>query len=232
MGRIEELRKKNDVEIYDIRDKKFETYGRIVEKLDVDELISYMENNTPIPESGNIYVPSVKEMEELEVFKTVSDVLYGGMPIQFGYCNGRNNTYNGFEYHKGSEINVAVTDFMLVLGHSWDVGKDNTYSIDQAEVFYIEKGMVFEMFETTLHLSPLRVSDAGFRDVIILPRGTNTPLSDEEKAARDEAFSKGNKEARLLLLKNKWVISHPEREPLMKQGAFPGVIGPNKELYY
>ncbi len=37
------------------------------------------------------------------------------MPIQIGYCNGRNTTYNGFEYHKGSEINIAVTDFMLVL---------------------------------------------------------------------------------------------------------------------
>ena len=37
---------------------------------------------------------------------------------------------------------------------------------------------------------------------------------------------------RLLLQRNKWVISHPEREPLMKQGAFPGLIGENKELHY
>jgi hypothetical protein len=36
----------------------------------------------------------------------------------------------------------------------------------------------------------------------------------------------------LLLQKNKWVIAHPEREPLMKQGAFAGLIGENKELKY
>ena len=36
----------------------------------------------------------------------------------------------------------------------------------------------------------------------------------------------------LLLQKNKWVLAHPEREPLMKQGAHPGLIGENKELKY
>ena len=39
-------------------------------------------------------------------------------------------------------------------------------------------------------------------------------------------------ENKLLLQKNKWVIAHPEREPLIKQGAFPGLIGENKELKY
>ncbi len=61
------------------------------------------------------------------------------MPIQIGYCNGRNTTYNGFEYHKGSEINIAVTDFMLVLGHTWEI-KDNTYRIEDAKVFFCGKG--------------------------------------------------------------------------------------------
>ena len=232
MTKLEELRKKNDVPIHDIHGERYRSYGRIIENLDVKAITEYMENNTPIPEEGNIYVPSVEELEQFELHKKISDVFYGGMPVQFGYCNGRNNTYNGFEYHKGSEYNIAVTDFMLVLGHSWEIADDLTYSIDQADVFFVEKGTVFEMFETTLHLSPLRVSDEGFRDVIILPKGTNTPLTDEEKAERDEEFRNGNKEARLLLLRNKWVISHPEREPLMKQGAFPGVIGENKELYY
>lgn len=232
MSKIEELRRKNDVPIHDIHSDRYRSYGRIIENLDVKDITKYMEENTPIPEEGNIYVPSVEGLEQFELFETISNVLFGGMPIQFGYCNGRNNTYNGFEYHKGSEINIAVTDFMLVLGHSWEIADDLTYSIDQADVFFVEKGTVFEMFETTLHLSPLRVSDEGFRDVIILPKGTNTPLSDEEKAERDELYKSGIKEARLLLLRNKWVISHPEREPLMKQGAFPGVIGENKELYY
>ena len=232
MNRLEELNIRNDVEIISIRDERFRSFGRIIEGIDVSDLVSHMENDTSIPEEGNIYVASVKEMEALPSASVIAKVIYGDMPIQIGYCNGRNTTYNGFEYHKGSEVNVAVTDFMLVLGHSYDISEELNYSVEQASVFYIEKGTVYEIYETTLHLSPLRVSDEGFRNVIILPRGTNTPLSDDEKRMRDEAYRKGNREARLLLQRNKWVIAHPDREPLISQGAHPGLAGPNKELYY
>jgi hypothetical protein len=54
-------------------------------------------------------------------------------------------------------------------------------------------------------------------------------LSEEEKKLRDES---GDREGELLLQKNKWVLSHPDREPLMKQGAYPGLIGENKELKF
>ena len=83
----------------------------------------------------------------------VKNGLYGGMDIEIGYCNGRNTTYNGFEYHKGSEINVAVTNFMLVLGHVWEI-KDNTYRVEDARVFFVPRGTAIEMYQTTLHLSP------------------------------------------------------------------------------
>ena len=146
------------------------------------------------------------------------------MPIQIGYCNGRNSTYNGFEYHKGSEINVAVTDFMLVLGHTWLIAKDGTYKVEDATVFFVPKGTAIEMFQTTLHLSPCKVTDEGFKGVVVLPKGTNTPL---DKKPEDKTG-----ENKLLLQRNKWVIAHPEREPLIKQGAFPGLIGENKELKY
>jgi hypothetical protein len=183
-----------------------------------------MEDNTDIPENGNVYVASVPEMEKLGVVADVQGFFYGDMPIQVGYCNGRNTTYNGFEYHKGSERNVAVTDFMLVLGHTWEIAADNTYKVEDARVFFVPKGTAIEMFQTTLHLSPVRVCDEGFKGIVILPRGTNTPL--------DRKSSKETGEERLLLQRNKWVISHPEREPLIKQGAFPGLIGENKELKY
>ena len=86
------------------------------------------------------------------------------------------------------------------------------------------KGTAVEMYQTTLHLSPCRVCDAGFKGVVILPRGTNTPL--------DEKTPNGDPESKLLLQRNKWVIAHPEREPLIKQGAYPGLLGENKELHY
>lgn len=220
---LERLNELNDVVIRPVTDKSFETYGRVVTGYDFSDMIKYMEQETTVPENGNVYYPSIKAMEACSVFADMQNQLYGGMEIQAGYCNGRNSTYNGFEYHKGSEINIAVTDFMLVLGHTWLI-KDKTYRVEDAEVFFVEKGTAIEMYQTTLHLSPCKVSDEGFKDIVILPRGTNTPLIKQHQAYDEEN--------ELLLQKNKWVIAHPEREPLIKQGAFPGLLGANKELFY
>lgn len=223
---LEMLNQKNadlGKKIYSIQDEKFRTYGRVVTGYDFSALVDYMETKSQMPESGNVYFASIPEMEETEVAKQLEKTLYGGMPIEIGYCNGRNSTFNGMEYHKGSEINIAVTDLMLILGHTWDI-KDNTYRVEDSEVFFMKKGEAIEMFQTTLHLSPCKVTDDGFKDVVILPRGTNTPLEGDKE--QYEAID------RLLLQKNKWVIAHPEREPLMKQGAFPGIIGENIALKY
>lgn len=223
MDLLERLNYVNDVKILSVLDREaFKSYGRVINTYDVSDLIRYMEEYTEIPENGNIYVPSVSVMEKMPIRQQFENLVYGGMPIEIGYCNGRNTTFNGFEYHKGSEINVAVTDFCLCLGHVWDI-EHNEYIVNQVQVFFVPKGTVLEMYQTTLHLSPCRVNDIGFKDIVILPRGTNTALNKE--AVLDE-------ESRLLLMKNKWVIAHPEREPLMKQGAVGGVKGPNKEVKY
>ncbi len=219
---INHLNAVNDVTVYSVFDAVFQPYGRIVKGYDFTEICRYMEH-TDIPANGNVYVPSVPDMESAAVFELVQNTLYGGLPIQIGYCNGRNTTYNGFEYHKGSEINIAVTDFMLVLGHTWEI-EQGTYTVGKEKVFYVPQGTAIEMYQTTLHLSPCRVSDAGFKDIVILPRGTNTPL--EQKLPCDD------EESALLLQTNKWVIAHKDREPLVKQGAHIGLIGENKELKY
>ncbi|MBR0510452.1 MAG: DUF4867 family protein [Clostridia bacterium] len=220
---IELLNAKNDVTILPVTDPAFAPYGRIVEGIDFSAAIAYMEQNTPVPESGNIYVPGDETLEALPVCEEVRRSVFGGMPIQIGYCNGRNSTYNGFEYHKGSEVNVAVTDFMLVLGHVWQI-RDNRFYVGEEQVFFIPAGTAVEMYATTLHLSPCKVTPDGFKDIVILPRGTNTPLASPPEDRTGEN--------RLLLQTNKWVLSHPDREPLMKQGAFPGLVGENKELKY
>lgn len=219
---LERLKKNNNVPIMSVKDNCFKTYGRIIKGYDFSELIAYMDK-TSVPESGNIYIASDDEMEKKEIFNKLQNNFYGGMDIQIGYCNGRNSTYNGFEYHKGSEINIAVTDFMLVLGHTWDI-KNNTFDVKDAEVFYVEKGCAIEMYQTTLHLSPCKVNDEGFKDIVVLPLGTNTKLPFDKKIITQED--------ELLLLKNKWIIAHPKREPLVKQGAHCGVIGENIELFY
>lgn len=220
---IERLNQVNDVTVLSVKDAAFASYGRIVTGYDFSGLISYLTDKTAIPETGNVYVASVPEMEADPVAAELKTLFYGGMDLEIGYCNGRNSTYNGFEYHKGSEINIAVTDFMLVLGHTWQI-KDLTFKTEDAQVFFVEKGTAIEMYQTTLHLSPCKVTDEGFKDVVILPRGTNTPLPEKHAGA--------DPESRLLLQRNKWVLAHPEREPLIKQGAHPGVLGENKELRY
>ena len=223
MELLKHLNEVNDVSIKSVLDHEaFKTYGRVVTGYDFSEVVDYMEKETPIPEQGNVYVASVPEMEKLSVKDKVENLIYGGMPIEIGYCNGRNSTYNGFEYHKCSEINIAVTDFMLVLGHTWQI-KNNKYYVGDEKVFFVPKATAIEMFQTTLHLSPCKVNDVGFKDIVILAKGTNTPLNKSDIITKEDE---------LLLQKNKWVIAHPEREPLIKQGAYAGLIGENKELKY
>ncbi len=220
---IEHLNKVNDVKVYSVFDDEFKPYGRIVKGYDFSKIVEYMKTSTPVPEQGNIYIASVPELEKLAVKDEVESVLYGGMPVEIGYCNGRNSTYNGFEYHKGSEINIAVTPFMLVLGHVWEI-EGNKFFVGKEKVFFVPEGTAIEMYETTLHLSPCKVQDEGFKCVVILPKGTNTPLENKHQNADSESV--------LLLQRNKWVIAHKDREPLVKQGAHIGLIGPNKELHY
>ena len=97
---LKQLNEKNDVEILSVRDTRFESYGRIIDGFDFSELLDYMEEQTEIPENGNIYTASVSEMENTDIAEKVKNLIYGEMPIEIGYCNGRNTTYNGFEYHK------------------------------------------------------------------------------------------------------------------------------------
>ncbi len=219
---LERLNSVNDVKIYSVYDEQFKPYGRVLDAK-FDGITDYLVKYTDVPADGNVYVPSVEEMERGEDFEWLRDVVYGGMPIQIGYCNGRNSTYNGFEYHKCSEVNVAATDFMLVFGRL-DQIVDNKFYVGNEKVFYVPAGVAIEMFQTTLHLSPLKVRDEGFKAAVVLAKGTNTPLKTKPQDPVGEA--------ELLLMTNKWVIAHAEREPLVKQGAHIGLIGENKRLRY
>lgn len=220
---LQKLNRANDVPILSVFDESFKPYGRVLSGYDFSPLCDYMKTKTQIPENGNVYVASDSGLEGFALKGELEKTLYGSTEIQIGYCNGRNTTYNGFEFHKCSEVNVAVTDFMLVLGHVWGI-ENNKYSVENAKVFYVPQNTAIEMFQTTLHLSPCRTSDEGFRAIVVLTKGTNTPL--------EEKIPCGDPESKLLLQKNKWVIAHPQRLPLINQGAWPGVIGENKELFY
>ena len=204
------------MKIQNVADDAFRRYGKVLEGYDFTELLKEMKH-TPVPEDV-IYVPSVEEMEALPVAKELQDKGYGGLPIEIGYCNGHNKKLNGLEYHRSSEINVAVTDMVLLIGHQQDVEKDFTYDTSKVEAFLVPAGTAVEVYATTLHYAPCDVKETGFQCVVVLPKGTNTELT----------FDKEDKgEDRLLTAKNKWLIAHEEAAI---EGAFNGLKGKNIQI--
>lgn len=201
------------MEIFSVSDEKFRKYGRVWKGLECAKLIKEMEH-TPLPEDV-IYVPSVEEMENLPEAKQFQNRVYGGLPIQIGYCNGNNHKLNAVEYHRNSEINIAVTNMVLLLGWLPDVADDHTYDTANVEAFFVPAGTVVEMYETTLHYAPCNDGENGFKCVVILPKGTNTDI--------DFALS-GEGEDALMTAKNKWLIAHEEAGI---EGAFNGLRGEN-----
>jgi hypothetical protein len=64
------------------------------------------------------YVPSHALLEALPTFDVLRDSVYGGMPIQIGYCNGTNTKLNCVEYHRDSEINIPADDIVAAAWHA------------------------------------------------------------------------------------------------------------------
>lgn len=208
---------------YLISDSRFLRYGKILKGYDFSELYFYLKDFTTIPDEGNIYIGSVPELEKAAVKEYIQTNFYGNMPIQIGYCNGRNSALNGLEYHKGSEINIAVTDLVLLLGNVQDI-EDNSYDTSNIEAFFVPEGTAVELFGTTLHFAPCKVTEHGFKTVVILPSGTNEQLNKEIKRL--------TLEDELLFMKNKWLLAHPERTVLIEKGANGGLKGENIQVNY
>ncbi len=203
------------MEIKKVTDPAFKEYGKVVTGYDVSGLLAAMKEKTPLPDDV-VYVASVKELEELPVSKQMEKNLYGQYPIQVGYCNGHNRKLNALEYHRTSEVNVAVTDMVLLIGRQQDIEADYTYDTSNVEAFLVPAGTVIEVYATTLHYAPCQADDGGFRCVIILPAGTNFDMEPVE-----EVFG----EDRLLFAKNKWLIGHAEGG--LPENAFIGLKGEN-----
>lgn len=199
-----------------VTDKSFGKYGRVLDGYALSGLLEAMKH-TPLPDEV-IYVPSVEELEALPEAAEFKDRAFGGLPIQIGYCNGKNRRLNALEYHRSSEVNVAVTDMILLTGMEQDIGEDFTYDTSQVEAFFVPAGTAVEMYATTLHYAPCMAEDTGFRAVVILPAGTNKELD----------FTAGEQgEEKLITAKNKWLIAHEEAGI---EGAFCGLRGENIEL--
>ena len=201
-----------------VTDSDFKKYGQVLRNYDCQEIIEKM-RTTPLP-SDVIYEPSVKELEDLDIYEELTAREFGELPIQIGYCNGNNYLLNAVEYHRSSEINIAVTDLILLLGCEQDIEEDYTYDTLKIKAFLVPAGTIIEVYATTLHYAPCNAKEDGFRCVVVLPKDTNLSLK-----RKIEKFG----EDKLLFARNKWLIGHKDTN-LGKQGAFIGLKGKNISL--
>ena len=198
-----------------IDSENFRQYGRILD-LNVDDFVKAILARPATAKGQVIYEPSVKEFEALSLFNELSAQTYGEMPVEFGHCSGFNDKLNAVEYHRSSEVDIAATDLILMLGLQQDIDYKNfSYDTRKIETFFIPAGTAVELYATTLHYAPCGVNGQEFRCGVILPRGTNEKLS-------TPADNVG--ENKLLFAVNKWLIAHEESGI---EGAWNGLRGKN-----
>ena len=204
------------MQILELTDPKFKKYGRVVKNVDFAPLVEAMQS-TPLPE-GVAYEPSVEVLEATSAMAEIQTKCYGELPIQIGYCNGHNVMLNAVEYHRSSELNVAATDAVLMLGCQQDITDDFTYDTSLMEAFKLPKGVAVELYATTLHYAPCSYDNEGFKVAIVLPKDTNLPLEKGHDGGEDK----------LITARNKWLIGHAEGG--LDAGAHIGLIGKNLNL--
>ncbi len=206
--------------VFDVFDKRFSRYGRVLRLGDTAQLSGAL-LETPIPESGNCYVASDERLTELDITDRIRRSVYGEMPIQAGYCNGRGFTLNAEEYHKCSEVNFTTTGLVLLLALPEDISDRRLRSRDIVGV-YLPPAVPVEIYQGVLHFAPCRVSADGFNCLVILTQGTNAPLD----KAPDSSLPG---EDGMLWMRNKWLICHRD-SPQAQNGAFVGIKGDNISL--
>lgn len=207
------------MKIYSVYEKEFAPYGHVVTDLDIAALLDALKK-TPQPETGVEYIPQDDSLQSLPFAQQVRDHLYGGMPVQLGWCNGHNTKLNCLEYHRDSEFNLGTEDFILLLARQDEI-ENGLLDTAKVKAFRAPAGVLVEVYATTLHYAPCHTDpDKGFRVLVALPAGTNTekpaitPVTDED---------------RLLWAKNKWLLAHPASDEAAA-GAYIGLAGENIDI--
>ncbi len=216
---LKQLREKNpSLKLYSVLDPEFGRYGRVLEG-ETAALASALEQ-CAIPASGNCYQASAPVLEAVPLMQDLKRVVFGGMEIEAGFCNGNGNLLNAMEYHKCSEVNFTTTGLVLLLALPEQLHDGH---LDSADVvgFYLPENVPVEIFPLVLHFAPCRIREGGFRCLVVLEKGTNEPLPSVNTDAPGEE--------KLLWMRNKWLTCHPD-SPQKEKGAFVGIHGENIEL--
>lgn len=201
------------IPLYSVNNKRFSRYGVCIENSGIQCFQRMSFKDFPYT-NGTHYIASSLRLEQCDESIRIGETVFGEMEIQAGLCWGDNIAMNGMEYHKSSEVLAAVTHFILILGYLGDVTSQG-WDSSRAECFYVPEGTLLELYSTTLHLAPCRVDNNPFYAVVLLPKGTNTPLLQGP--------------SRMLWMKNKWLLAHNE-SPAAGKGAAVKIEGENIKI--
>ncbi len=206
------------MKIYSVYDPEFKAYGQVQQGFPTEELLAALAR-TPVPD-GVEYVACEPALQELPVRQLVCDHLYGGMPVQLGWCNGHNTKLNCLEYHRDSEFNLGTEDFILLLAKQDEI-VDGVLDTARVKAFRAPAGALVEVYATTLHYAPCHCDpEKGFRVMVALPLHTNTCKPELTPATRED---------KLLWARNKWLLAHPASSEAA-QGAYVGLTGENIDI--
>lgn len=211
------LKKANvDFPLFNVKNAEFNKYGQIIDDINPKTLLDVL-TVKDIPDVGNTYVASDLDLENLTIATKIQTNIFGGLPIEVGYCNGHSYQLNCLEWHNSPEVNVATEDIVLFLGQTAKLKEDH-YNVADIEAFFIPAGTMIAIYGTTMHFAPCRTSDKGFKCLVALIKDINTDLPE------------GTIKPKTLFKYGKWLIAHPENKKFTSQGAFPGIVGQNYEL--
>lgn len=207
--------------IYPVTSPEFARYGRVISGYEGEcaAITGALNTHTPLPEATG-YVPEEPALQQLPQAQVLGGSLYGGMPVQFGWCNGHNTRLNCLEYHRDSEFNLGTEDFILLLAKQEEI-ENGQLDTARVKAFRVPAGVLVEVYATTLHYAPCHTDPAkGFRVMVALPKGTNTDKPELPVQGGDDAW---------LWAFNKWLLAHPDSDEA-RQGAAAALVGENIDI--
>lgn len=202
------------MKILSVTDPLFKEYGSVLD-IDSSEIVAYLKNKAKTPEENNIYVRDDSSMHSLKSIEEIKESVYGLGDIEVGYCNGYNSLLNCMEYHACPEVDIAANDLVLLLARKEDI-HDGILDSKDVKAFLLKENQAVILNPYTLHFSPCKLSEDGFRCAIILSDKTNMDL---------ESVPKG----KTLWKVNKWLLAHKDSKQA-SLGAYIGIVGENLKV--
>lgn len=203
------------MKILSVADPSFKEYGSIID-IDSTEIVSYLKEKAQMPQiNTNLYQRDDVDMHSLKGIKEIKEKVYGFGDIEVGYCNGYNSLLNCMEYHACPEVDIAANDLVLLLARKEDI-HDGILDSKDIKAFLLKENQAVILNPYTLHFSPCKLSENGFRCAIILSNKTNMDL---DEVPSDKALWKVNK----------WLLAHKDTIQA-KNGAYVGIVGENLKV--